>query len=460
MIETDLLILGSGTAATNAGRTALDRGCKNVVLVHEPTLLNTCIEEGCMPSKSILSGAHQKEPLDQIMHTKNVHIERLRHSLEESIAAEEFTILQGTASFCNDHEVLVTSNEDTRIIRAKNIIIATGSTPFIPPIPGLDTLGDKLLSSDQVVGHRQDITNIPDRLLTIGAGPIGLELSTFFHDMGSEVTVLNRTDRILPTMDEEFGTERLRAALSPHSFPINLNANLLRAESHEEGIVCTIDHNGNQVTERYDRILIATGRRPNLDRLAIENTSLQRDDRGNLIHDHTLQSSLPHIFLAGDVTGHHQILHYAAKMGSHAATNICTGTHTAFPYDDHMLAVSFDQFPSGLIGQTETGARSRKRAVTVATRYFKDIGLGILKRQEYGLWKIVADAATGEVLGSQILGPSSAGELLQVFVPILANRNTAREVANMTWYHPTYAEIIQSLARDITKQQSVQSPSD
>lgn len=453
MIHADLLIIGAGTAATNAGRTALTFGFDQVVLVHEPVLLNTCVEEGCMPSKSILSGAHQHESPEKIMATKNEHIARLRGSLEDNISKSAFTVLHGTATFLNDYEVEVAHHEERKTIRAKKIIIATGSTPFVPPISGIESLGDRLLLSQHVVGHNQDVTNIPGRLLTVGAGPIGLELSTFFHDAGSNVTVLNRTNRILPAMDRVFSDERLRAAASLHSFPIHLNANLLHVERTDDAVICTIDYNGNTVIEQYDQILLATGRKPKLDGLGLENTTLQRDERGGIVHEDTLQTSVPHIFVAGDVTGDHQILHYAAKMGAHAATNAHNPAAAApFPYEQYALAVSFDQFPSGFIGLTEEAANEQQIPVLTATRYFKDIGLGILKRQEYGLWKLVAAADTGEILGAQIVGPDSAGELLQLLVPILANHNTAQEVAAMTWYHPTYAEILQSLARDITEQ--------
>ena len=457
--QPDLLIIGSGTAATNAARAATRAGAQRVVVVHRPERINTCVEAGCMPSKSVLAGAHQGESFATVMETKDAHIARLRGALLEGINAGNFTVVVGRARFCSDTEVAVDTDEGTTTYTPQRIIIATGSTPFVPPIDGLDTLGDRLLVSDDVVGEQVALAERPERILTIGAGPIGLELSTFFHDLGSQVTVLHRGDRLLPALDPEFGAERLRASQGEGSFPIQLQANLLRATRTAEGVQCLIGHAGEERTETYDYVLMATGRTPNIADLDLPHTSLARDERGGIVHDDTLQTSVPHIYLAGDVTGHHQILHYAAKMGERAAYNALQPAQARpFEYAAHQLAISFDQYPSGLIGLTEEAAAARGIAVATATRYFNSIGLGILKRQEYGLWKLVAEAGSGRILGAQVLGPDSAGELLQLAVPLIANQHTAHDVCNMTWYHPTYAEILHSLARDICGQESVHCP--
>ena len=166
-----------------------------------------------------------------------------------------------------------------------------------------------------------------------------------------------------------------------------------------------------------------------------------------------MQTSVSHIYVAGDVTGHHQILHFAAEMGKVAGYNATSeNDELQMDYDKHMLAVSFDQFPSALIGVTETEAINRGLEVVCSTKCFNSIGLGILKRQEYGMWKLVAEAKTGSIIGSQVMGPDSSGELIQLLVPIISNQNAAKDITEMTWYHPTYAEILKSMARDIEKQ--------
>jgi len=299
------------------------------------------------------------------------------------------------------------------------------------------------------VAKKAHFDTVPKKILTIGGGPIGLELSTFFHDMGSEVKVLQR-GKALGLFDPEFGDERVRASFDEGSFPICLNANLVSVERTDDGVMCTIQKEGVSSEERFDAVLVATGRRANLQSLSLEQTDVILDERGGVVHDQTMQTTVQNIYIAGDVTGAHQILHFAAEMGKVAGHNAAGTTEPlVINYDKLMLAISFDQFPSALIGLTETEAVRRGINVVTATKQFNSIGLGILKRQEYGLWKVVAEADTGRIIGSQILGPDSAGELIQILVPILANENTYDDVLTMTWYHPTYGEIIKSIARDL-----------
>ncbi|MFT5849444.1 MAG: pyruvate/2-oxoglutarate dehydrogenase complex dihydrolipoamide dehydrogenase (E3) component [Patiriisocius sp.] len=449
IIHTNVLVLGSGTAGSNAARAAVKASAQKVTIIQPRELINTCVEEGCMPSKSILAGAHQNLPLEQVIIDRDAHIDRLKKALTDGLATEAFEIVLGNAVFIDNKTVIVTDNGVQTHYTADSIIIATGSRPFVPPIEGLDTIGDALLISDDVVSKKAQITEVPKRVLTIGGGPIGLELSTFFHDMGSKVLVLQRKAALTP-FDPEFGDERVRASKDPASFPIELNANLVKVEKHDGAVFCHIECNGDIRVEQYDAVLVATGRRANTDTIGLDTTDVVLDARGGIEHGTDMQTSVPSIFIAGDVTGHHQILHFAAEMGKiagHNATN--PEEREQMDYDRHMLAVSFDQFPSALIGLTEKEAVERGMDVISATKEFKSIGLGILKRQEYGLWKVVADAKTGEILGSQILGPDSSGELIQILVPILANGNTAEHILHMTWYHPTYAEILKSIARDL-----------
>jgi len=447
--HTNVLVLGSGTAGSNAARAASKTGAERVILIQARELINTCVEEGCMPSKSILAGAHQHLPLTQVLQERDEHIVRLKKALTDGLESEEFEIVLGMAAFVDNTTIMVTDGDNQQIYTADSIVIATGSHPFVPPIEGLDTLGDRLLISDDVVAQKSHFTEVPKKILTIGGGPIGLELSTFFHDMGAEVRVLQR-ESALGTFDPEFGDERVRASFDDNSFPICLNANLIKAEYTDQGVLCTIDKEGETTDELFDVVLVATGRRSNLDTLNLEKTDIILDERGTVVHDEHMRTSVANIYIAGDVTGHHQILHFAAEMGKVAGHNAAVPQDSiAIDYDKLMLAVSFDQFPSALIGLTEKEATKRGLHVVTATKQFNSIGLGILKRQEYGMWKIVADADTGKILGSQILGPDSAGELIQVLVPILANNNTYDDILNMTWYHPTYAEIIKSIAREL-----------
>lgn len=449
----DVIVIGAGTAGSNAARSAVEAGATKVIMVHPPELVNTCVEEGCMPSKSVLAGAHQGEPLATVLGTRNAHIDRLLGALLSDFETEKFEILVGSARFLDSKTVTVTTSAAEKHLAANSIIIATGSTPFVPPIEGLDTIGDRMLLSHHVVAKRAVFTSVPKRLLTIGGGPIGLELSTFFHDMGTVVDLFERNTS-LSAFDPEFGEERVRASKDNASFTIHTHASLQKVRLEGDHVHCTIEQDGDVREEHYDAVLIATGRRPNIASLNLEAAGVELDERGKIMHDlATLQTSVPHILVAGDVTGHHQILHYAAEMGKVAGHNaVHQAALKTIDYDKHALAISFDQFPSAYIGLTQKEAEKRGIEVITASRYFNSIGLGILKRQEYGLWKLVAEKSSGKIIGSQIMGPDSAGELIQILVPIMHNNNTYDDILNMTWYHPTYAEILKSLARAMKKE--------
>ena len=452
MEHVDVLVMGGGTAGSSTARTAVKEGAKKVVMVHPEALVNTCVEEGCMPSKSILAGAHQHESLGVVEETRNAHITRLLKALVGSFEHAGFEEVYGKAAFTGSGTILVTHTDGaTTEYQAEKIVIASGSEPFIPPIKGLDTIGERMLTSYNVVSKAAHFNTLPKRLLTVGGGPIGLELSTFFHDMGVEVVAIERGP-LLRLYDPEFGEERVRASKDKTSFPIHTNTNLLETSLEGESVKCVIEEDGETREEQFDMILIATGRKPQLEGLGLEHTDIQRDERGGIIHDEYMETTHKGIFIAGDVTGHHQILHFATHMGKTAGYNTQhpEEMHT-MDYDKHMLAVSFDQFPSAIIGLTQTEAEKRGMEVISATRHFNSIGLGILKRQEYGMWKVVAEKGSGKIIGSQILGPDSAGELIQLLVPVIAKGITYGELLEMTWYHPTYAEIIQSLSRDLCK---------
>lgn len=452
MINVDVLVIGGGTAGSNAARSAIKAGAEKVFMVHKANLTNTCVEEGCMPSKSVLAAGHAKLSLEKTLSERDAHIDRLHKALLDGFSTEKFEVVIGDATFTPEGNIEVTDNDTKTVYQTESVVIATGSHAFVPPIKGLNELGDKMLISEDVVSKRAQFTTVPKRVLTIGGGPIGLETSTFFHDMGSEVDLLQR-DMALGLFDPEFGVERVRASMDKDSFPIHLNCSLIEAKLQGDQVICTIENNGETREELYDAIVVATGRKANLDSIGLEHTTVERDDRGNVVHNDEMETSQKGVFIAGDVTGHHQILHYAAEMAKVAGHNaVAKENKKQMDYDKHMLAVSFDQFPSALIGLTQKEAEKRGVEVATATKNFNSIGLGILKRQEYGIWKIVAEKSTGKIIGSQILGPDSSGELIQILVPIIANGNTCEEVMNMTWYHPTYAEILKSLVRDIYNQ--------
>ncbi len=452
-IKTEVLVLGGGTAGSAAVRTIKQTKPETqIIQVYLPELKNTCVEAGCMPSKSILAGAKYGESLATIRTTKDTHIDRLRQALTDH-SDDNTTVLIGTISWQDNHTVTVETAAGTYHIKADKIILTTGSKPFIPPIDGLDINHPQIWTSDDVVRTADKVEKIPQRLLVIGAGPIGLELATFFNRLGSDVQILQRGP-LLSSYDPEVANERLRMSHEvPDAVPIHCHSTLQAVTATNDRLRCTISYNGQEEVVDFDAILVATGRRANTHDMTIEQTDITLDERDAPTHNKYLQSTVPHIYIAGDVAGHHQILHYATHMGTIAGHNAVNDEQRPVDFATISFAVSFDEFPSAQVGFTENAAREAGYEPCSATRYFNEIGIGILKRHTYGLWKLVADRHTGEILGTQIVGPEVTPELAHLIAMARHNQNSVRDLCAMTWYHPTYSEILLSLARDITSQQ-------
>ncbi|ADJ28904.1 dihydrolipoyl dehydrogenase family protein [Nitrosococcus watsonii] len=454
----DVLVLGGGTAGTNAAQAACNAGASRVGVVYIPEMFNTCVQEGCMPSKSVLASSAQGHSFLEAIYRKDVHLSRLARALKGKMQRAPYTLIEGKARFLPEAGVEVTQGEKTRRLWAKNYVIATGSHAWIPPIKGLEDLpAGRMLVSDDIVGIQTLLGEAPKRLLVLGGGPIGLELATFFARLGTEVLILD-TSGLLGPFDSEFGQARLRALKTTPHMDSLVPGELQSVTDTASGLLCRIAHQGTLLERYADRLLIATGRKPNIEALALENADVQVEG-STIEHNEYLQTSNPHIYIAGDVINHHQILHYAAEMGQIAGANAARGKPTAaMDYQKFSLAITFDEYPSALIGLTEKEAKAQGYDVISATQDLSSLGMGILEDLRWGLWKLVADRKDGRVLGSQIFGPSSAPEIIQLLSPILYYQGTLKDIVRMTWYHPTYAELLRSLARKLCSETGIECP--
>jgi len=455
MLTYDVVVIGGGTAGSNAARASAREGAKTL-MIRGLDLLNTCVEEGCMPSKSFLASTRKGMKWEEALKIKDEHIVRLYKALEGGLENEKFDIIKGEARFKTPGELLVKAEDGkSKVVQAKRFVIATGSTPFVPNIEGAKDLtpSTELLVSDDLVGKNSRLKNPPKRVLIVGGGPIGLECATILHQAGSKVMVVEMADRLLPAFDPEFGEERLRFADDTEGFDIILSATLRSLRKESDGIVCHFECRDCAGETTVDAVLIATGRKANLDGLDLEKAGLLVE-RGRPVHDEkTLETSIPNIFVAGDVVGHNQIVHYAAEMGIVAGARAANpSSEKEMDWDKLSMGVSFDAASSAVIGMTEGEAHTRGYQTVSSIAHFNSIGKGILTQQKHGMWKLTSERGSGKILGSQIIGPEIAGELIQILSPILYYEGTVSDVMKMTWYHPTFGEILKSLAKDICGQ--------
>jgi pyruvate/2-oxoglutarate dehydrogenase complex dihydrolipoamide dehydrogenase (E3) component len=455
----DVLVLGGGTAGMNAAQAACDAGASRVGMIYSPEMFSTCVQEGCMPSKSVLASSAQGHSFCEALYRKEVHVTRLERALRGKIQNASYTPIEGMAWFLPDGKgVEIIAGDTVHRLRARRYIIATGAHPLIPPIEGLAGLpAGRVLVSDDIVGAETLLGEAPKRLLVLGGGAIGLELATFFARIGTEILIIDAND-LLGAFDPEFGQARLRALQATPRMEGIVPGELKSVADTPNGLLCRIEQNGVLIERYADKLLIATGRAPNMETLALENAGVRIENKA-IWHNEHMQTSNPHIYVAGDVVNHHQILHYAAEMGRVAGFNAACGEAKAtMDYAKITLMIMFDAYPSALIGLTEREAKAQGYDVITATQDLSSIGLGILEDLRWGLWKIVAERSEGQVLGAQIFGPASVPELIHLLAPILYYRGTLQDIVRMTWYHPTYAELLRSLARKLCKETAIDCP--
>ncbi|MFO8026736.1 MAG: NAD(P)/FAD-dependent oxidoreductase [Opitutales bacterium] len=449
--EYTVIVIGGGTAGANAARAARHNGAKRVALIRNPQMPNTCVRQGCMPSKAILADAAKGLSFAAAFDHKRHVIREFEDDLNQSLEQEDFTLIWGHAAFVDENSVEVQTRDDRLLLSSERFVIATGAVSFIPPVDGLRELQSPLcFTSDDFMGLSSALDKPPARLLILGSGPIGLEAATFFSRLGCEVTVLEMMDRILPFMDPEFSELRLRAAREPKAFSIRTGCTMKSVQERSGGIRAKVD-TGEKGEKNFDAdaIMVAAGRQPDFEDLELEKLGLSLE-KGRIPQDEkTLATENPDVFLAGDATGHHQILHIAAEMGRVAGTNAAAETPEAtMNYAAVDMAIVFEEHTSAAIGMTEEKARKEGLKVVTATRDLSDVGRGLTDDVTFGRIKLVVGGDNGKILGGQMLGPH-AGEVIHSLSTVISMGGTTADMVKATWYHPTYSELWHTLANEI-----------
>jgi pyruvate/2-oxoglutarate dehydrogenase complex dihydrolipoamide dehydrogenase (E3) component len=442
----DLAVIGGGSGGFAAARTAASEGLKTVVLEGGEEVGGLCILRGCMPTKALLYAAEvlhlasHPEPwgirvdkvsfdFAQVMARKNALIKDFADYRRQQLASGKFKFLRAQARFTDPHTLELSTGER---LTAASFVIATGSIVAPSPLPQLESIG--YLTSDTALA----LTRLPKSLIVLGGGAVAVELAQFFARFQVRVTQVQRSGHVLPKLDDD-ATGELEKVLRREGVELYTGTKLLDARRVEDGKEVAFTHNGQTVRVRAEEILFALGRVPNIASLGLEGIGVRIEGR-RIATNAQMQTSLPHIYAAGDCTGLYEVVHIAIQQGEVAAHNLAHPDRMK-PMDYRLLTeVIFTEPQVAVVGLTEKSARAANRPYVTASYPFNDLGKSLIMEAKDGFVKLLADPATGEIIGGCCVGPVG-GELIHEIIAAMHKRMTVHELAAMPHYHPTLAEI-------------------
>jgi pyruvate/2-oxoglutarate dehydrogenase complex dihydrolipoamide dehydrogenase (E3) component len=447
----DLAIVGGGSAGYAAARTAAAAGLRTVVIEGGAEVGGLCILRGCMPSKALLYAAEVlhlarsartwglsvRRPgfdFQAVMARQKAMIADFARSRREELAAGKFQFIRATARFLDPHTLALSGARQAapRTVTAKHFILCTGSVVAPPPLPGLDKTG--YLTSDDALSLRR----LPRSLIVLGGGPVAVELAQFFCRFDVEVTLIQRSDHLLRGFDADAAVV-LEKVLRREGVKLWTGTALLGAFQlgRQRGVV--LQHHGRRGRVLARRILLAMGRAPATSGLGLEKAGVETEG-GRILTNAEMQTSSPHIYAAGDCTGPHEMVHLGIEQGEIAAHNLAHPRRKRSIDYRLLTRIVFTDPQVAAAGLTEKEARQRNTPYLAASYPFADHGKSLLMEARDGFVKLLADPASGEILGVSCVGPLG-GELIHEIVAAMHKRMTVEELAAMPHYHPTLAEI-------------------
>ena len=425
-----LLIIGAGPGGYETAVEAVKRGME-VTLITEGPLGGTCLNEGCIPTKTfchyaelieqnIKAGLDCKPAFGAAAQRKQAVVEQLRGGVEMLLKGVE--VVQGKAQF-KDTKTVVCNGQD---YTADKIIIATGSVSASLPIPGAESC----LTSKEIL----DLTEVPESLCVIGGGVIGLEFASIFRSFGTEVTVLEYCPNILPRFDVDLA-KRLKQSLSKRGINIEVQAQVTRID----GGTVTYIKKEKECTVQTDKVLMAVGRRPNTDGLNLEAAGIDYTRKGITVNE-CFETSVPGIYAVGDVTGGIMLAHAATYQGIRALNSIC-GQRDSIRFDLIPAAV-FTMPEVATVGLTEEQCKEQELEVRCLKSFYRANGKAVSMDETDGYCKIIT-SADNKILGAHIMG-AHASDLIHEIAAVMNMGGTLDQMQSVIHAHPTLSEIVQS----------------
>jgi dihydrolipoamide dehydrogenase len=454
----DLVVIGGGSGGYVAAIRAAQYGL-SVGLVERARLGGTCLHSGCIPTKVFLESAGL---LDRMRRSEELGISAGAVKLdfgavavrrEKIVSANEQGVrghlksnrveeIAGDAALAGPNEVLVTAKGGQRRLKARNVLLSTGSRP--KSLPGLEIDGERVVSSDHVTAW----TDLPKSLLVAGAGAVGAELASAMADFGVEVTLIEFLPRVLPLEDAEVSPIVARS-FGRRGIKVLTGARILPETLKRERRSVSVEVEVGKERQRLgaERLLVAIGREPVTDGLALEKTGVKIDQRGFVEVDPYMRTGEPSVYACGDVVGGLMLAHVAYQEGKVAAATMAGRPVAPIDYDA-MPRATYTRPEVASVGLTEEQAREKGRDVKVGRFRFGANPKAMIQGEAEGLVKIVTDGATGEILGAHMVGPHVTELIAEPIVAKLLE-STALEIALAVHPHPTLSEALNEAAADV-----------
>jgi len=415
------------------------------------------VNKGCIPTKALLRSAEIMRYLKRAeefgLSAKEVGFDMARiiarkdAVVNRSVENDAFRrmlkengipLLEAKATFRSPHELQVSG----QVIRAERLILGTGSVPAVPPVPGLRETG--FITSDEAL----DLTTLPESILIVGAGAVGLEFAEFYAPFGARVTVIEMLDRVLPQEDEEI-SGALQTYLEEEGIEVHTRTKLVRVSRDGKEKVALAETSEGTKTFRAREILVATGRRPITQGFGLEKSGVEIGHGGVIAVDSELRTSQEHIFAAGDVAGGYLFTHKAVYEGEIAVNNALSSVAQEVDYTA-VPRVTFTEPQVGSVGLTEAQAREHGHQVRIGKAYLKHMGKGQAIGETQGFVKLVVDDKSGKLLGWHVVSHLANEIIMEGVVAIMAGL-TIMDLSAAIHPHPTIPEMVKAAAKGLVE---------
>lgn len=450
--KVDNIIIGFGKAGKTLANYLGNEGEKTVLVEKSPEMYGgTCINVGCIPSKFLATCADRKAYSnadnrayykESVLGKKNLISKLNKANYDKVESNENVEVLDGTASFKDDHTILVDNGADSYEIFAEKIFINTGTRPFIPNVEGLE-IGNHIHTSETLMY----LEEFPETLAILGSGFIGLEFAATYAKFGTKVTIIDKGDRLLPREDDDVA-DVVYESYKSLGVDIIFNSEINHVEQSDDEVLISYTENGVSKELRADALLVATGRRANVEDLHVENAGVEVSERGFInVNDH-LQTNKPHIFAMGDINGGPQFT-YVSLDDFRIVKSYLDGDGSYSRKERQGIAFSAFLHPTfSKVGLGEKDAKEKGYNVKVATLPVTAIPKAKILGNQTGVYKAIVDADTDQILGVVLFGEESH-EIINIVVTAMIAKQPYRVLANQIFTHPTMAEALNDLFSSI-----------